>query len=89
MINRGLLGNSNSFVRPKRKPLRQAKAYRSGEKILYNQARNKLTKEIRVAKNNYFEKFKKELSANNTPSVWTGLRNITKYKTPPPQSVEN
>ncbi len=51
---------------------------------------NRLTKEIRVAKKNYSEKLKKELSAKNDPaSVWTGLRNITMYKTPPPQSVEN
>ncbi len=53
-------------------------AYRSGDKILYNQARNRLTKEIRVAKNNYSEKLKELLSANDPASVWTGLRNITK-----------
>ncbi len=40
-----------------------------------------------MAKNNYSEKLKRELSAND-PASWTGLRNI-KYKTPPPQSVEN
>ncbi len=57
-------------------------AYRSVVKILYNQARNRLTKEIRVAKKNYSEKLKKDLSANDPASVWTGLRNITKYKTP-------
>ncbi len=27
--------------------------------------------------------------SKQSASVWTGLRNITKYKTPPPQSVEN
>ncbi len=42
-----------------------------------------------MAKNNYSEKLKKKLSANDPASVLTGLRNITKYKTPPPQSVEN
>ncbi len=42
-----------------------------------------------MAKKNYSEKLKKELSANDPASVWTGLRNITMYKTPPPQSVEN
>ncbi len=61
----------------------------NNDKIWYNQARNRLTKEIRVAKKNYSEKLKKELSANDPASVWTGLRNITMYKTPPPQSVEN
>ncbi len=71
--------------------LRQAKedAYRSGDKILYNQARNRLAKEIRVAKKKYPEKLRRKLPANDPASVWTGLRNITKYKTPPPQSGEN
>ncbi len=48
MINHGLQGNSNSFVRPKRTL--------TEDKILYNQPRNRLTKEIRVAKKNYSEK---------------------------------
>ncbi len=83
--------NDKSWFTGKLKQLRQAKedAYRSGDKILYNQVRNRLTNEIRVAKNNYSEKLKKILSANDPASVWTGLRNITMYKTPPPQSVEN
>ncbi len=84
--------NDKPWFTGKLKQLRQAKedTYRIGDTILYNQARNRLTKEIRVAKNNYSEKLKKELSAKNDPaSVWTGLRNITMYKTPPPQSVEN
>ncbi len=83
--------NDKPWFTGKLKQLRQAKedAYRSGDKILYNQARNRLTKEIRVAKKNYSKKLKKELSANDPASVWTGLRNITMYKTPPPQSVEN
>ncbi len=38
---------------------------------------------------NYSEKLIRELLANDLASVWTGLRNITKYKTPSPQSVEN
>ncbi len=86
-----LFSNDKPWFTGKCKQLRQAKedAYRSGDKILYNQARNRLTKEIRVAKKNYSEKLRKELSANNPASVWTGLRNITMYKTPPPQSVEN
>ncbi len=84
--------NDKPWFTGKLKQLHQAKedAYRSGDKILYNQMRNRLTKEIRVTKNNHSEKLKKKiLSANELPSVWTGLRNITKYKTPPPQSVEN
>ncbi len=83
--------NDKPWFTGKLKQLRQAKedAYRSGDKILYNQVRNRLTKEIRVAKKYYSEKLKKELSANDPASVCTGLRNITMYKTPPPHSVEN
>ncbi len=54
--------NDKLWFTGKLKQLRQAKedVYRSGDKILYNQARNRLTEEIRVAKNNYFEKLKKK-----------------------------
>ncbi|KAL0147066.1 hypothetical protein M9458_057590, partial [Cirrhinus mrigala] len=63
--------NDKPWFTGKLKQLRHAKedAYRCGDKILYNQARNRLTKEIRVAKKNYSEKLKKELSANDPTSV--------------------
>ncbi len=53
--------NDKSWFTGKLKQLRQAKedAYRSGDTILYNQVRNNLTKEIRVAKNIYSENLKK------------------------------
>ncbi len=55
--------NDKLWFTGKLKQLRQAKedAYRSVDKILYNQVRNRLTKEIRVAKNNYSEKLKKKI----------------------------
>ncbi|CAM4735488.1 unnamed protein product [Leuciscus chuanchicus] len=83
--------NDKPWFTGKLKQLRHAKedAYRSGDKILYNQARNRLTKEIRVAKRSYSEKLKKQFSANDPASVWRGLRNITNYKSPSPPSVEN
>ena len=83
--------NDKPWFTGKLKQLRHAKedAYRSGDKILYNQARNKLTKEIRVAKRSYSEKLKNQFSANDPASVWRGLRNITNYKSPSPPSVEN
>ena len=46
----------------------------SGDRILYNQARNTLTKEIRVAKRSYSEKLKNRFSANDPASVWRGLQ---------------
>ncbi len=50
--------NDKPWFTGKLKQLRQAKvdAYRSGDKTLYNQTRNRLTKEIREAKKNYSEK---------------------------------
>ncbi len=50
--------NDKPWFTAKLKLLRQAKedTYESGDTILYNQVRNRLTMEIRVAKNNYSEK---------------------------------
>ncbi|XDV47522.1 hypothetical protein PO909_017127 [Leuciscus waleckii] len=83
--------NDKPWFTGKLKQLCHAKedAYRSGDKILYNQARNRLTKEIRVAKRSYSEKLKTQFSANDPAGPWRGLRNITNYKSPSPRSVEN
>ncbi|KAK3522494.1 hypothetical protein QTP86_016002, partial [Hemibagrus guttatus] len=71
--------------------LHQAKeeAYRSGDKVLYKQAKYTLNREIRVAKQNYSEKLKKQLSSNDSSSVWNGLKAITSYKTPSPGTEAN
>ncbi len=55
--------NNKPWFTAKLRQLRQAKeeAYRSGDRILYNQARNTLTKEIRVAKRSYTEKLEKKV----------------------------
>ncbi|KAK3534853.1 hypothetical protein QTP86_028549, partial [Hemibagrus guttatus] len=71
--------------------LRQAKedAYRNGDRVLYNQARNTLNKEIRVAKRSYAKKLENQFSSNDPASVWKGLRDITNYKTPSPSTEAN
>ncbi|KAL7824810.1 hypothetical protein AOLI_G00327080 [Acnodon oligacanthus] len=69
------------------KQLRRSKeaAYRSGDRALYNQARNTLNKEIRAAKKSYSNKLSSMVSTNEPSSVWKCLQNITSYKrTPPP-----
>ena len=79
--------NNKPWFTAKLRQLRKAKeeAYRSGDRILYNQARNTLTKEIRVAKRSYSEKLKNRFSSNDPASVWRGLQDITNYrKTSPP-----
>lgn len=59
--------NNNPRFTPKLRRLRQSKeeAYRSGDCTLFKQARNSLTKEIRVAKRSYTEKLKNNFSSNN------------------------
>jgi len=56
---------------------------------LYKQAKYTLEKEIRVAKRNYSDKLRIQLSSSDSTSVWKGLKEITKYKTPSPITVEN
>ncbi|KAK3572188.1 hypothetical protein QTP86_024859, partial [Hemibagrus guttatus] len=71
--------------------LRQAKedVFRNGDRVLYNQARNTLNKEFRVAKRSYAKKLENQFSANNPASVWKGLKDITNYKTPSPSTEAN
>ncbi|KAK3513377.1 hypothetical protein QTP70_014205 [Hemibagrus guttatus] len=71
--------------------LHQAKedAFRNGDRVLYNQARNTLNKEIRVAKRSYAKKLENQFSSNDPASVWKGLKDITNYKTPSPSTEAN
>ncbi|KAK3558694.1 hypothetical protein QTP86_024504, partial [Hemibagrus guttatus] len=79
------------FINSKLKHLRQAKedAFRNGDRVLYNQARNTLNKEIRVAKRSYAKKLENQFSSNDPASVWKGLKDITNYKTPSPSTEAN
>ncbi|KAL0187212.1 hypothetical protein M9458_018882, partial [Cirrhinus mrigala] len=58
-------------------------AYKNGNRVLYNQARNTLNKEIRVAKKSYAKKLEDQFSSNDSVSVWKA---ITNYKTPSPST---
>uniref|UniRef100_A0A8C1G2X1 Reverse transcriptase domain-containing protein n=1 Tax=Cyprinus carpio TaxID=7962 RepID=A0A8C1G2X1_CYPCA len=76
--------NDKPWFTAKLRHLRQAKedAYRNGDRVLYNQARNTLNKEIRAAKKTYAKKLEDQFTSNDSTSVWSGLRAITNYKTP-------
>uniref|UniRef100_A0AAQ6IJQ8 Reverse transcriptase domain-containing protein n=1 Tax=Anabas testudineus TaxID=64144 RepID=A0AAQ6IJQ8_ANATE len=78
--------NNKPWFTPNLRKLRQAKeeAYRSGDRSLYRQARNRLTKEIKAAKRSYGEKLQNNLSLNDPASVWRGLQHITNYRKPSP-----
>lgn len=52
-------------------------AYRSGYRFVYKQARNMLTKEVRLAKKSYSVKLKSRFSANDPALVWRGLQELT------------
>ncbi|KAL0202084.1 hypothetical protein M9458_000102, partial [Cirrhinus mrigala] len=64
-------------------------AYRNGDRVLYNQARNTLNKEIRAAKKNYAKRLEDQFSSNDSVSVWKGLKAITNYKKPSPSTEVN
>ncbi|XP_051547590.1 uncharacterized protein LOC127437016 isoform X3 [Myxocyprinus asiaticus] len=81
--------NDKPWFTAELRQLRQAKedTYRGGDKVLYNQAMNTLNKEIRVAKRRYSEKMKNKFSSNDPASVWSGMKQLTNYRTPTPSSV--
>ncbi len=83
--------NDKPWFTAKLRQLLQAKedAYRNGDRVLYKQAKYTLEKEIRVAKRNYSDNLKIQLSSSDTASVWKGLKDITNYKTISPSTVEN
>ncbi|KAL0175519.1 hypothetical protein M9458_027849, partial [Cirrhinus mrigala] len=83
--------NDKPWFTTKLRHLRQAKedAYRKGDRVLYNQARNTLTKEIRVAKRTYAKRLENQFTSNEPASVWKGLKAITNYKTPSPSTEAN
>ncbi|KAL0195062.1 hypothetical protein M9458_008634 [Cirrhinus mrigala] len=78
--------NDKPWFTEKLRHLRQAKedAYRKGDRVLYNQTRNTLNKEIRVAKRTYAKRLEDQFTLNDPSSVWKGLKTITNYRTPPP-----
>ncbi len=78
--------NDKPWFTPNLMKLRQTKeeAYRCGDQDLYKQARNRLTKEIRVAMRSYSEKLKNSFSANNSVSVRRDLRHVINYRRPSP-----
>ncbi|KAI2665808.1 RNA-directed DNA polymerase from mobile element jockey [Labeo rohita] len=63
--------NDKPWFTAKLRHLRQAKedAYRKGDRVLYNQAKNTLNKEIRAAKRTYAKRLDDQFASNNPASV--------------------
>ncbi|XP_062849564.1 putative nuclease HARBI1 [Trichomycterus rosablanca] len=71
LVTRIKYNNDKPWFNAKLKQLRRSKevAYRSGDRALYNQARNTLTKEIKAAKKNYSNKLSSMMSKNEPSTV--------------------
>ncbi len=82
--------NDKPWFTAKFRHFRQAKedAYRKGDRVLYNQARNTLNNVIRVAKRSYAKMLENQLFYKDLASVWKGLKDIN-YKTPSPSTEAN
>ncbi|KAK9523400.1 hypothetical protein VZT92_019794 [Zoarces viviparus] len=64
-------------------------AFESEDKVLYKESKYRFSKAVRDAKRLYFEKLQQQLSANDSASVWRGVRQITNYKPKTPHSMND
>ncbi|XP_034414888.1 uncharacterized protein LOC117748879 [Cyclopterus lumpus] len=69
--------------------LQKDQAFRSGNKDLYTESKYRFSKAVRDPKRLYSEKLQHQLSANDSASVWRGLRQITNYKPKSTHSMNN
>ncbi|CAG5866917.1 unnamed protein product [Menidia menidia] len=83
--------NDKPWFSPKLRQLRLQKeeAFRSGDRDRFKESKYRFSKAVRDAKRLYSENLKKQFSANDSASVWKGLRQITNYKPKPPHSVND
>ncbi|KAK0131206.1 putative RNA-directed DNA polymerase from transposon BS [Merluccius polli] len=69
--------------------LDKEEAFRSGDKDRFKEAKYKFSKAVKEAKRLYSEKLQHQFSANDSASVWKGLRQITNYKPKAPYSIND
>ena len=69
--------------------LDKEEAFRSGDKDRFKEAKYKFSKVVKEAKRLYSEKLQHQFSANDSASVWKGLRQITNYKPKAPHSIND
>ena len=83
--------NDKPWFTAKLRRLRMDKeeAFRSGDKDRFKEAKYKLSKAVKEAKRLYSEKLQHQFSANDSASVWKGLRQITNYKPKAPHSIND
>jgi len=78
--------NDKPWFTAKLSQLRRQKeeAFKSGDRDRFKESKHRFSKAVREAKRLYSEKLKLQFSANDSASVWKGLRQITNYKPKPP-----
>ncbi|XP_076581854.1 uncharacterized protein LOC143317730 [Chaetodon auriga] len=83
--------NDKPWFTAQLRQLRLAKeeAFRSGDKDRYKESKYKFSKAVKEAKRLYSEKLQHQFSANDSASVWKGLRQITNYKPKAPHSIND
>ena len=83
--------NDKPWFTAKLRQLRLAKeeAFRSGDRGRFTEAKYRFSKGVREAKRLYSERLQQQFSANDSASVWRGLRQITNYKPRTPHSLDN
>ncbi|TWW59225.1 Transposable element [Takifugu flavidus] len=74
--------NDKPWFTPKLRQIRKEKeaALKSGDRDCYREAKYRFSKELRRAKSVYSEKLQQQFTANDSASVWRGLRQITDYR---------
>ncbi|XP_025753295.1 uncharacterized protein LOC112841966 [Oreochromis niloticus] len=83
--------NDKPWFIPKLKKLwlERRKAFRSGDRECYREAKYRFTKEVDIAKHQHSEKMQQQISENDSASVWKSFRNITNYKPKTPHSTDD
>ena len=61
----------------------------SGDQDRFKEVKYKFSKAVKKATRLYSEKLQHQFSANDSASVWKGLRQITNYKPKAPHSINN
>ena len=69
--------------------MEKEEAFRSGDRDRFKESKNRFSKAVREAKQLYLERLKKQFSANDSTSVWRGLRQITNYKPRAPHTIND
>uniref|UniRef100_A0AAQ6A6Z6 Reverse transcriptase domain-containing protein n=1 Tax=Amphiprion ocellaris TaxID=80972 RepID=A0AAQ6A6Z6_AMPOC len=83
--------NDKPWFTPRLRQIKKEKeaAFRSGDRDCYKEAKYRFSRELRRAKTVYSERLQQQFTANDSASVWRGLRQITNYRPQAPKGQDN